>query len=59
MKVDPFVKTTVIVGRDLYKAAKHMAIERDTSVSAMLRAGLMLYLADPVRADKILNRRLK
>ena len=52
MKDTEVVKTTVILHRDTYKAARFMAVERNTPVSAMMRAGLMLYLSEPDRAEK-------
>lgn len=49
-----WVKTTIILYRETYKAARFMAVERETTVSAMVRAGLALYMADPERAEKVL-----
>lgn len=56
MKNPDFIVTTIVLHRETYKAAKLMAVHRETSVSAMLRAGLMLYMAEPDRSEKILAR---
>ncbi len=41
------VKTTLIIDRAIYKAAKRVAVEHDTTVSAMVRKGLLIYVSDP------------
>ena len=41
------VKTTLTIDRAVYKAAKRVAVEHDTSVSAMVRKGLLIYVSDP------------
>lgn len=41
------IKTTLTIEREIYKAAKRVAVEFDTSVSAMVRKGLLLYVSDP------------
>jgi hypothetical protein len=41
------MKTTLMVDDDIYKAAKRMAVERDTTMSSMLTKSLLLYVSDP------------
>jgi len=41
------IKTTLNIDREIYKAAKRVAIEHNTSVSAMVRKGLLIYVSDP------------
>ena len=41
------VKTTLTIDRAIYKAAKRVAVECDTTVSAMVRKGLLIYCSDP------------
>lgn len=41
------VKTTLTIDRAIYKAAKRIAVERETTVSAMVRKGLLIYCSDP------------
>lgn len=41
------VKTTLTIDRAIYKAAKRVAIDHDTTVSAMVRKGLLIYVSDP------------
>ncbi len=41
------VKTTLTIDRAIYKAAKRVAVEHDTTVSAMVRKGLLIYVSDP------------
>ena len=41
------VKTTLTIDRAIYKAAKRVAVEYDTTVSAMVRKGLLIYCSDP------------
>ena len=41
------MKTTLIVDNEIYKAAKRVAVERDTTLSSMLTKGLLLYVSDP------------
>lgn len=41
------VKTTLTVDRAIYKAARRVAVEYDTTVSAMVRKGLLIYVSDP------------
>ncbi len=46
------VKTTLTMEREIYKAAKRVAVERDTTVSAMVRKGLLIYVSDPEGTDE-------
>ena len=41
------IKTTLTIDRAIYKAAKRVAVERETTVSAMLRKALLIYVSDP------------
>ena len=41
------VKTTLVVDPAIYKAAKRVAVEYDTTISAMVRKGLLIYCSDP------------
>ncbi len=41
------MKTTLTIDRAIYKAAKRVAVEHDTTVSSMVRKGLLLYVSDP------------
>jgi hypothetical protein len=41
------VKTTLTIDPAIYKAAKRVAVEHDTTVSAMVRKGLLIYCSDP------------
>ena len=41
------VKTTLNIDKEVYKAAKRVALENDTTVSAMLRKALLIYVSDP------------
>ena len=41
------IKTTLTIDRAIYKAAKRVAVERETTVSAMMRKGLLIYVSDP------------
>lgn len=41
------VKTTLTIDPAIYKAAKRVAVEYDTTVSAMVRKGLLIYCSDP------------
>ena len=46
------MKTTLTIDREIYKAAKRVAVEQDTSVSAMVRKGLLIYVSDPEGTDE-------
>ena len=41
------IKTTLTMDREIYKAAKRVAVERDTTVSSIVRKALLLYVSDP------------
>ena len=41
------IKTTLTIDRAIYKAARRVAVEFDTTVSAMLRKALLVYVSDP------------
>jgi len=41
------MKTTLTIDRAIYKAAKRVAVEHETTVSAMVRKGLLIYVSDP------------
>ncbi len=45
------MRTTLLIDREIYKAAKRVAVERDTTVSAMIRKGLLVYVSDPEGTD--------
>ena len=49
------IKTTLTIGKEIYKAAKRMAVEQDTTVSAMVRKGLLLYLSDPEGVEETVS----
>ena len=40
-------KTTLTIDAEIYKAAKRVAVEYDTTVSALVRKGLLIYVSDP------------
>ena len=48
-------KTTLIIDREIYKAAKRVAVEHDTTVSAMVRKGLLLYVSDPEGVEETVS----
>ena len=45
-------KTTLNIDPTIYKAAKRVAVERDTTVSAMLRKALLVLVSDPDGVDE-------
>lgn len=49
------VKTTLTIDRAIYKAAKRVAIDYDTTVSAMVRKGLLMYVSDPEGVEETLS----
>lgn len=49
------VKTTLTIDPMIYKAAKRAAVEYDTSVSAMVRKGILLYLSDPEGVEETVS----
>ncbi len=48
-------KTTLTIDRAIYKAAKRVAVEQDTTVSAMVRKGLLLYVSDPEGVEETVS----
>ncbi len=48
------VKTTLTIDPAIYKAAKRVAVEYDTTVSAMMRKGLLIYVSDPEGVEETL-----
>ena len=46
------VKTTLTIDPAIYKAAKRVAVEYETTVSAMVRKGLLIYVSDPEGTDE-------
>ena len=40
-------KTTLTIDPAIYKAAKRVAVEQETTISAMVRKGLLIYVSDP------------
>ena len=46
------MKTTLTMDREIYKAAKRIALEQETTVSAMVRKGLLIYVSDPEGTDE-------
>jgi hypothetical protein len=49
------VKTTFNIDDEVYKAAKRVAIEHDTTVSAMLRKALLIYVSDPEGVEETVS----
>jgi hypothetical protein len=49
------VKTTLTIDRTIYKAAKRVALEHDTTVSAMMRKGLLIYCSDPEGVEETIG----
>ena len=49
------IKTTLTIDRAIYKAAKRVAIDHDTTVSAMVRKGLLVYVSDPEGVEETLS----
>ena len=49
------VKTTLTIDRAIYKAAKRVAVERETTVSAMVRKGLLIYVSDPEGVEETIG----
>ncbi len=41
------VKTTLNIDQAIYKAARRVAVELETTVSAMIRKALLIYVSDP------------
>lgn len=49
------VKTTLTVDREIYKAAKRVAVENDTTVSSLLRKALLVYISDPESVEETVS----
>ena len=49
------VKTTLTIDPAIYKAAKRVAVEHDTTVSAMMRKGLLIYCSDPEGVEETIG----
>ena len=49
------VKTTLTIDRAIYKAAKRVAVEQETTVSAMVRKGLLIYCSDPEGVEETIG----
>lgn len=45
------VKTTISFDKEIYKAAKQIAVEKETTVSAMMQKALLLIVSDPEGLD--------
>lgn len=49
------IKTTLNIDGAIYKAAKRVAVEHDTTVSAMVRKGLLIYVSDPEAVEETVS----
>lgn len=49
------IKTTLTIDPAIYKAAKRVAVEQETTVSAMMRKGLLICISDPEGVDETLK----
>ncbi len=49
------IKTTLNIDSAIYKAAKRVAVEYDTTVSAMVRKALLIYVSDPEGVEETLS----
>ena len=49
------VKTTLTIDGAIYKAAKKVAIDHDTTVSAMVRKALLIYVSDPEGVEETVD----
>ena len=49
------IKTTLTIDQEIYKAAKRVAVEHDTTVSAMVRKGLLIYVSDPEAVEETVS----
>lgn len=49
------IKTTLTIDKEIYKAAKRVAVEHDTTVSAMMRKGLLVYVSDPEAVEETVS----
>ena len=41
------VKTTLLLDSEVFKAAKKMAVDMDTTLSALATKGILVYISDP------------
>ncbi|MFQ5839847.1 MAG: hypothetical protein ACE5HK_03895 [Candidatus Methylomirabilales bacterium] len=46
-------KTTLMLDPALYKAAKRVAVDRDSTLSEILNKGLLLYVSDPEGVEEM------
>lgn len=49
------MRTTLTMDREIYKAAKRVAVEYDTTVSEIVRKGLLLYVSDPEGVEETVS----
>lgn len=49
------IRTTLTIDQAIYKAAKRVAVEHDTTVSAMMRKGLLTYISDPEGVEETVS----
>lgn len=49
------IKTTLTIDKEIYKAAKRVAVEHDTTVSALMRKGLLLCVSDPEAVEETVS----
>ena len=49
------IKTTLTMDKEIYKAAKRVAVEKETTVSEMVRKGLLLYVSDPEGVEETVS----
>ncbi|MBI4353361.1 MAG: hypothetical protein HY593_05495 [Candidatus Omnitrophica bacterium] len=49
------IKTTLTIDQEIYKAAKRVAVEHDTTVSALVRKGLLIYVSDPEGVEETVD----
>jgi hypothetical protein len=49
------IRTTLTIDQAIYKAAKRVAVEHDTTVSAMVRKGLLIYVSDPEAVEETVS----
>lgn len=49
------IRTTLTINQTIYKTAKRVAVEHDTTVSAMMRKGLLTYISDPEAVEETVS----
>ena len=49
------IRTTLTIAKEIYKAAKRVAVEHNTTVSAMVRKGLLIYISDPQGVEETVS----